>query len=227
MKRKLRSGLSASLLAVAACVALHSPDSLAARDAQTILKETCQGCHTPEADNALSRISHQRKSPEGWLMSIARMQVMHGLQISDDDRRTLVKYLADTQGLAPSETDGVRYALERRLNTVEKFDDQLSQMCGRCHSGARVALQRRPAQEWERLVNFHLGQWPSLEYQALSRDRDWFDLARKEMVPLLAKRYPLDNPAWKNGKPARRKPRHWWATGVSVATCQAKASWRG
>lgn len=172
---------------------------MAARDAQTILKETCQGCHTPEADNGLSRISHQRKTPEGcWLMSIARMQVMHGLQISDKDRRTLVKYLADSQGLAPSETDGVRYALERRLNTIEHFDDQTSQMCGRCHSGARVALQRRPAEEWERLVNFHLGQWPSLEYQAQSRDRDWFDIARKEMVPLLAKRYPLENQVWNN-----------------------------
>ncbi|WP_409318941.1 quinohemoprotein amine dehydrogenase subunit alpha [Pseudomonas sp. KCJK9016] len=196
MKIKLRSGMSASLLAVAACVALHSPDSLAARDARTILKETCQGCHTPEAGEKLSRISHQRKTPEGWLMSIARMQTMHGLQISDEDRRTLVKYLADTQGLAPSETDGVRYALERRLNTVEQFDEKTAQMCGRCHSGARIALQRRPAQEWERLVNFHLGQWPSLEYQALARDRDWFDIARQEMVPLLAKRYPLDNPAW-------------------------------
>jgi len=125
------------------------------------------------------------------------MQTMHSLQISDEDRRTLVKYLADTQGLAPSETDGVRYALERRLNTVEKFDDQTSQMCSRCHSGARVALQRRPAKEWEELVNFHLGQWPSLEYQLLARDREWFDIARKEMVPLLAERYPLDNPAWK------------------------------
>ncbi|SEM29865.1 quinohemoprotein amine dehydrogenase, alpha subunit [Pseudomonas sp. NFIX51] len=196
IKRTLRAGTSSGLLALAVCAALHAPPSLAARAAQAILKETCQGCHTPETAGGLSRISHQRKTPEGWLMSIARMQVMHGLQISDDDRRTLVKYLADTQGLAPSETDGVRYALERRLNTVEKFDEQTSQMCGRCHSGARVALQRRPAQEWERLVNFHLGQWPSLEYQALSRDRDWFDLARKEMVPLLAKRYPLDNPAW-------------------------------
>ncbi|MGE7955466.1 quinohemoprotein amine dehydrogenase subunit alpha [Pseudomonas sp. NPDC089530] len=197
MKKRFRAGLSSGLLALAVCAALHSPPSLAARDAQSILKETCQGCHTPEEGGALSRISHQRKTPEGWLMSIARMQTMHGLKIGDDDRRTLVKYLADTQGLAPSETDGVRYALERRLNTVETFDEQTSQMCGRCHSGARVALQRRPAQEWERLVNFHLGQWPSLEYQALSRDRDWFDLARQEMVPLLAKRYPLDNPAWK------------------------------
>jgi quinohemoprotein amine dehydrogenase alpha subunit len=203
MKRKLRAGMTSGLLAMAACVALHSPPSMAARDAQGILKETCQGCHTPEADNGLSRISHQRKTPEGWLMSIARMQTMHNLQISDEDRRTLVKYLADTQGLAPSETDGVRYALERRLNTVEHFDDQFSQMCGRCHSGARVALQRRPAEEWERLVNFHLGQWPSLEYQALARDRDWFDIARKDMVPLLAKKYPLENKAWANWLKAR------------------------
>jgi quinohemoprotein amine dehydrogenase alpha subunit len=188
--------MSGGLLAMAVCLALHSSPSMAARDAQAILKETCQACHTPEADNGLSRISHQRKTPEGWLMSIARMQTMHGLQISDEDRRTLVKYLADSQGLAPSETDGVRYALERRLNTIEHFDDQTSQMCGRCHSGARVALQRRPAEEWERLVNFHLGQWPSLEYQAQARDRDWFDIARKDMVPLLAKRYPLENQAW-------------------------------
>jgi quinohemoprotein amine dehydrogenase len=168
----------------------------AAEEGPALLKSKCMGCHIPEGNDSYSRISHQRKTPEGWLMSIGRMQVMHGLQISDGDRRTLVKYLADKQGLAPSETDGVRYAMERRLNTVEQFDDQLSQMCGRCHSGARVALQRRPAKEWEHLVNFHLGQWPSLEYQAQSRDRDWLDLALKEMVPELAKRFPLENQAW-------------------------------
>lgn len=195
MKRTFRFASAGGLLALAVSLALQ-PQTSQAREAQAILKETCMGCHTPEGENAFSRISHQRKTPEGWLMSIARMQTMHQLKISDEDRRTLVKYLADNQGLAPSETDGVRYALERRLNTVEQFDDQTKQMCGRCHSGARVALQRRPAQEWEHLVNFHLGQWPSLEYQALSRDRDWFDLARKEMVPLLAKRYPLDSKAW-------------------------------
>ena len=47
MKRTLRAGMSSGLLALAVCAALHSPPSLAARDAQTILKETCQGCHTP------------------------------------------------------------------------------------------------------------------------------------------------------------------------------------
>ncbi len=192
----LRHYLSIGTLALAVAATLQSPQAMAARDGATILKETCQGCHAPAGDKGLSRISQQRKTPEGWLMSIARMQTMHGLQINDEDRRTLVKYLADQQGLAPSETTGMRYALERRLNHVEQFEPKLTQMCGRCHSGARVALQRRPAKEWEHLVHFHLGQWPSLEYQALARDRDWLDVALKEMVPELAKNYPLDSQAW-------------------------------
>ncbi|MCY1257795.1 quinohemoprotein amine dehydrogenase, alpha subunit [compost metagenome] len=193
----------------------------ATEEGPALLKSKCMGCHIAEGNDSYSRISHQRKTPEGWLMSIARMQVMHGLQISDDDRRTLVKYLADKQGLAPSETDGVRYAMERRLNTVEQFDDQLSQMCGRCHSGARVALQRRPAKEWEHLVNFHLGQWPSLEYQAQSRDRDWLDLALKEMVPELAKRFPLEDQAWVDWQKAKPQadalPGQWSFSGHMLA----------
>ncbi len=177
----------------------------AAEEAETILAAKCAQCHTPQGEGALSRISQQRKTPEGWLMSIARMQIMHGLEISDDERRTLVKYLADKQGLAPSETEGVRYAMERRLNTMEQFDEPLNQMCARCHSGARVALQRRPAKEWEHLVHFHLGQWPSLEYQALSRDRDWLNIALEEVVPQLSERFPLasaDWSAWQKQRPA-------------------------
>lgn len=186
----------------------------AAENAEAILATKCTQCHTPQGEGALSRISHQRKTPEGWLMSIARMQVMHGLQISDDERRTLVKYLADKQGLAPSETEGVRYAMERRLNTVEQFEEPLNQMCARCHSGARVALQRRPAKEWEHLVNFHLGQWPSLEYQALSRDRDWLKIALEEMVPQLSERFPLvsaDWSAWQKERPAAQTLAGQWS----------------
>ncbi|WP_060481067.1 quinohemoprotein amine dehydrogenase subunit alpha [Pseudomonas sp. NBRC 111119] len=183
--------------------ALLGTQAMAAEQGANLLQNKCMGCHIPEGTDSYSRISHQRKTPEGWLMSIARMQVMHGLQISDDDRRTLVKYLADKQGLAPSETDGVRYAMERRLNTVEHFDTQLAETCGRCHSGARVALQRRPAKEWEYLVNFHLGQWPSLEYQAQARDRDWLPIALQQVVPELAKRYPLESSAWADWQKAK------------------------
>ncbi len=183
-----------------------APSSLAAESAEEIIGSTCVGCHASEGDQQWSRISHQRKTPEGWLMTIARMQVMHGLQIEEEDRRTLVKYFADNQGLAPSETHGVRYALERRLNTMESFESQqFEEMCARCHSGARVELQRRTAQEWEHLVHFHLGQWPTTEYQSLGRDRDWFEIALEEMVPQLAETLPLDSDAWKEWQ---QQPEH-------------------
>lgn len=183
---------------------LPAGSAFAAADAESIIRNKCLACHTEEnADAAqsgagqFSRISHQRKTPEGWLMSIARMQVMHGLDVSDEERRTLVKYLADKQGLAPQETAGSRYAMERRLNTMESFEStNFEEMCSRCHSGARVALQRRPASEWEHLVNFHLGQWPTLEYQAMARDRDWMQLAFNEMVPELASDFPLQSASW-------------------------------
>jgi quinohemoprotein amine dehydrogenase len=188
--KPLGGGLLALALAVGSQTAL-------AEDAEQIIGSKCLACHTQEADQQWSRISHQRKSPEGWLMTIARMQIMHGLQISDEDRRTLVKYLADRQGLAPEETEGARYALERRLNTSEAFDSQeFTEMCARCHSGARVLLQRRPAEEWEHLVHFHLGQWPTTEFQALARDRDWFELALNQMVPQLTDTLPMKSTAW-------------------------------
>lgn len=98
--------------------------------AEALIRAKCLPCHT-EADDGISRISHQRKSPEGWLMSVARMQIIHGLKITDEERRTVVKHLADTQGLAPSETAGVRYAMERRLNTVEAFESEKFTRCAR------------------------------------------------------------------------------------------------
>lgn len=82
-------------------------------------------------------------------------------------------------------------------------------------------MQRRPAQEWEHLVNFHLGQWPSLEYQAQARDRDWLEIALKQVVPDLAKRFPLDSPAWAQWQQARPKadalPGQWAFSGHMLA----------
>ncbi|WP_068639428.1 quinohemoprotein amine dehydrogenase subunit alpha [Thauera butanivorans] len=190
--------IAAAMSGVAAVgLALASSPAVAAASAEALLRAKCLACHT-ETDAGFSRIADQRKSPEGWLMSIARMQIVHGLKITDEERRAVVKHLADTQGLAPSETEGARYALERRLNTMEAFEsEQFTQMCARCHSGARVLLQRRPASEWEHLVHFHLGQYPTAEFQAFGRDRDWLGIALKEVVPDLAGKLPLESEAWK------------------------------
>ncbi len=165
---------------------------------EELLQQYCQGCHITEGTQPLklSRISHQRKTPEGWLMTIARMQVVHKLTIDDKDRAALVKHLSDTQGLAPSEAEPYRYILERRLNHQEQKQPQLAEMCARCHSEARVGLQRREEAEWGHLVHFHLGQWPSTEFSQMGRDRDWFGIAINEVVPFLGKQYGLQTEAW-------------------------------
>lgn len=192
-------------LAFAAHVA-HAQTAAQTRDAPTIISQTCAACHGAESKDTWSRISHQRKTPEGWLMTIARMQTMHGLVISDEDRQIIVKYLADRQGLAPAETADARYALERRLNTQEVLgSDEFKQMCARCHSAARPLLQRRPVAEWDRLVNFHLGQWPSIEYSAMGRDRDWLNVALKDIAPMLAQQYPYESTQWAQWQKTRPK----------------------
>ena len=167
------------------------------RDAVTIIKEDCLSCHSDWGLSQYGRITTQRKTPEGWLLTIGRMQNTQGVRINDADRRTLVKYLADRQGLAPSEAEPARYALERRLDTVEHIcNQQFVEMCARCHSAARPALERRPEQEWRYLVNQHLGQWPSVEYSNFGRDRDWLKVALDEVAPYLAKTFPYDSEAW-------------------------------
>ncbi len=166
-------------------------------DGKQVLATTCAACHTPAADGKYPRISDIRKTPEGWDMTIARMTVWHGVEVGSEERRALVKYLADTQGLAPSETAGFREALERRPNVADKPPSpELGQMCGRCHSFGRVGLQRRDESEWRKLVSTHVGQFPSVEYSLYGRDRDWFKLASIEVAAELGKRFPLQTEAW-------------------------------
>lgn len=196
VKKRLEIGLRVAAWSVFISSVLSLGGFASANDA--LLQSHCMGCHVPEQMNPmkLSRISHQRKTPEGWLMTVARMQVVHGLKITHENRRALVKYLADTQGLAPQEASPYRYVLERRLNHVEEKQPELAEMCARCHSQARIGLQRREENEWQHLVHFHLGQWPSIEYSAMGRDRDWLGIALKEVVPFLGKNYGLQSESW-------------------------------
>jgi quinohemoprotein amine dehydrogenase len=204
MSRALLALLLAAVATAAAPSAASTPEEL--------LRNTCSGCHLPDPSGQLSRIAHQRKTPEGWAMTIQRMEALHGIVVSSQDlllgseavKRALVKYLADTQGLAPEETVGFRYALEQRLDELEPVDDDFKMMCGRCHSAARVLLQRRPIEEWKHLVHFHLGQWPSTEYSAGGRNLDWFPIALNETAPMLAEKYAVESNAWKRWQKAKK-----------------------
>jgi quinohemoprotein amine dehydrogenase len=165
-------------------------------DGEAILNASCAGCHE-RTDGGLARIKDQRKTPEAWDMTIVRMMQLHGVELADEERSALVRHLAGTQGLAPAETEGYRYILERVPAEFEDPPtDELGAMCARCHSWALTALQRRTEDEWRKLAHFHLGQYPTTEYQALGRDRNWWEIASEELPRDLAKRFPLETPEW-------------------------------
>ncbi len=168
---------------------------------EALLAEKCGACHA-ETDAGLSRIAGQRKTAEGWLMTIFRMRHVHGVELTPEEQSALVFYLADTRGLAPAEAAPFRYALDRDPSAVETTEEPLGSMCGRCHTFARAALQRRTPEEWRLHMDFHVGQFPTVEYQALGRDRDWYKLATDEIAPMLSKAYPLETPEWTAWKAA-------------------------
>ena len=202
-------GIAAALMALAGCgeeKKAAAPPPLTLRDlgAEVVARE-CSLCHRAAADGSLSRLSGIRKTPEGWEATLARMASDRGVKLSPEDRLAAVKFLADTQGLAPSETAPYRYELERRPHVVESgHNDELMSMCARCHTFARAALQRRDATEWRLLFHTHLGLWPTLEYQVLARDRDWWEEAQGWVATALGTYFPLTTTQWRawTAKPA-------------------------
>jgi len=180
-----------------------------------LVRTYCSGCHHENAGQ-FERISTIRKTPEGWVMTLFRMRQVHGLLLADGVRESLVRYLADTQGLAPSEAASGRFALERRPNAKDlDVGPEIGVMCGRCHSLARVALQRRDEGEWRKLANTHVGQWPSIEYSASGRDRQWFQIATGPLPGKLAALYPFTTTAWTEWqkRPARDLSGAWVVVG--------------
>jgi quinohemoprotein amine dehydrogenase len=197
-----RAVLGTGALALAGLVSMP----LQAADAQQIIRDRCLACHTESGTAAapsFSRINEQRKSPEGWQMTLNRMIHLRDLQISAEEKRALIKYLSDTQGLAPSEAAPYRYLLEQDTNLVETGGDQhLVETCARCHSEARSGLQRRSKDEWKLLVDFHMAQFPGIELHAGSRDRPWYQIATTQTVDTLFEKYPLVTEEWNNWKKA-------------------------
>jgi quinohemoprotein amine dehydrogenase len=125
------------------------------------------------------------------------MSQAHGVVLDDGDRAAVLEYLADNYGLAPSEASSHRAFLERVPSVQDQIPDPLlSSMCARCHSFARIALERRDQDEWLKLSNFHLGQFPSAEYSGEARNIEWWKLASNDVPALLGKMYPFSTPEW-------------------------------
>ena len=156
-----------------------------------LVRSTCGACHLVDSHLCMSRISYQRKTPEGWEDTVRRMGRTNGIPSSASQAREIIGYLADTQGLTSSEVQGIAYALEKQRNVQENVpNEDVRNLCTRCHSYARIAGERRTREEWLKLKDFHLASFP----EELNSP-EWPGSADKALN-YLAERFPLDTPEW-------------------------------
>lgn len=173
-----------------------------------LVRSACGGCHESDEAGRMSRISYLRKAPEGWELTLKRMMRTAGLDLSPDQARAIVRYLADHHGLAPEEERPYFYRAEKRPQLESMKDEEIEQTCVRCHLGARFLTQRRTEEEWGLLKGMHMGYFPIIEFQtfrgepndgepegAAAPATEW---RVDRVLRKLAKDYPLETSAWRS-----------------------------
>src|SRR4029077_18171035 len=120
----------------------------------------CGGCHQLDANGMMRRLSYIRTSPEVWEQAIKRMVRLNGLSLKPEEAREILKYLSANNGLAPEEAKQVFWEAEHRMfrDQSDKIPaDALQHTCNYCHTIGRVLGQRRTRDDYEKLINMHLG----------------------------------------------------------------------
>ncbi len=128
--------------------------------------DKCSGCHPRDASGMMRRISYIRTSPEVWEQAIKRMIRLNGLVLKPEEAREILRYLSNNNGLAPEEAKSSFWEAEHRLfrDQSDKIpDDALQHTCNYCHTIGRVLTQRRTRDDYEKLINMHLGLFPGAE----------------------------------------------------------------
>ncbi len=174
----------------------------------------CSRCHEPDDQGRMTRISYERKTPEGWQTSIRRMMALNNVSIEPDEAREIVRYLSNRQGLAPEELEPGRFEVERRMIKHRyEADAGVEETCIQCHSMGRVITQRRTRDEWDLLMATHRGLYPLVDFQAFrtgGRTPDSDEDPRQPMdlaVDHLAEAFPLETPEWSAWSATMRPPR--------------------
>lgn len=191
----------------------------------------CVRCHAMDDAGRMTRISYERKTPEGWQQTIRRMVLLNNVELEPEVARDIVRYLANEHGLAPEEARPGFFEAERRVIDFDYEDDDTEVLCIQCHSMGRVITQRRTKVEWELLVAMHRGYYPLVDTQGNpgfrrrgppSSDGDGASDSRHPMdkaIVHLAATYPLETDAWTAWSANRRTPRlegRWAFSGHSV-----------
>jgi len=152
-----------TLVGIAAAQEASAP-GIAIDNALTITK--CGGCHQRDSNGMMRRLSYIRTSPEVWEEAIKRMVRLNGVSIKPEEARDILKYLSANNGLAPEEAKPIFWEAEHRMfrDQSDKIpDDALQHTCNYCHTIGRVLAQRRTREDYEKLINMHLGLFPGAE----------------------------------------------------------------
>ncbi|MED4204953.1 quinohemoprotein amine dehydrogenase subunit alpha [Neobacillus mesonae] len=170
--------------------------------------QTCMSCHAVN-EGKLERISDVRKTPEGWLGTVQRMERIHGVKLTDEQREQIIKDLSRVQGLSPEEAEPVQYWMANKPSYSEANteNDAVNNSCISCHAGGRFEAQRRTEQEWKNLKDFHLVMFPSIYLN--HRHMDWPKEA-EEAIAYLAAQYQYDQEEWENWKGKEYDPSGKW-----------------
>jgi quinohemoprotein amine dehydrogenase len=223
MVTKRSFGPSLILLAAVSLSAQPNPGPAAEKSEPGIpvrdelTKKRCGGCHRPDANGSLSRISWLRTTPEGWQQAIKRMVRLNGLTLTPAEAKHIVQYLATEHGLAPEEAAPVAWYYEKRaIDEANIPNDQIRQACTTCHPFAQGNSWRRSAKEWQALVDMHIGYFPVVEFTSFRRNGpppgpDTPPDQRKTPVEAALEHWtktnPLHTPEWARWQASMRKPR--------------------
>ena len=222
--RLIRARLLAGLLVAGASAVASGASAQSDEEGFPIEHETlrarCAACHLPDSEGRMSRISFERKTPEGWQGSLQRMISLNGVTVSAEEAREIVKYLSDNQGLAPEELRPGLFEVERRMIDHRYLaDTDVEFTCIQCHSMGRVITQRRTREEWDLLMSTHRGYYPLTDFQAFLRMGPTTDQpgpdgeppdTRQPMeraVDHLSEVFPLHTPEWAAWSATMRPPR--------------------
>ncbi|KAB7708241.1 quinohemoprotein amine dehydrogenase subunit alpha [Bacillus aerolatus] len=177
----------------------HSEKKTANVHVSKQVEKSCISCHAVDQEGKLERIESVRKSPEGWAQTIARMERIHGLKITDKEREQLVVDLSKERGLAPEEAEKVQYWLANKPSYLEANppNESVVKSCIGCHAAGRFEAQRRTEEEWKNLKDFHLVMYPSIYLN--HRHTDWPEEADKA-IEYLAKNYGVESKVWDQWK---------------------------
>lgn len=187
-----------------AAVSLLGPAVRAAADDgipvnSPLVQAACGSCHATDDAGRMSRISWQRKSAEGWQITVIRMIRTGNISLAPEEARDVVRYLTDNHGLAPEEERPYFYLAEQRpfQETFTEDEALLQDTCSRCHLTARFRTQRRAAEEWDLLKGMHVGYFPAIEGQTFRGEHDAERWAVDRVLDQLKEKYPFETPAWR------------------------------